>query len=44
MIMDLLDLMIEIERYMNRQGLKSNEITVDELIENMSKTLNGLED
>jgi hypothetical protein len=42
--MDLLDLMIEIERYMNRQGLKSNEITVDELIENMSTTLNGLED
>jgi hypothetical protein len=44
MIMDLLDLMIEIERYMNRQGLKGDEITVDELIENMSTTLNGLED
>lgn len=41
--MDLLDLMIEIERYMYREGLKG-EITVDELIENMSTTLNGLED
>jgi hypothetical protein len=42
--MDLLDLMIEIERYMYREGLKGDEITVDELIENMSKTLDGLED
>jgi hypothetical protein len=42
--MDLLDLMIEIERYMNRKGLKGSETTVDELIESMSVSLDGLEE
>jgi hypothetical protein len=38
--MELLDLMIEIERYIHREELSPNVTTVSELIEHMGNQMN----